>query len=66
MLEHKEVLPNGYFKTPSEKIEFQKYNLRVPVALDGFLPQDSDKGLIASISSFGFGGLYNVRSLYPT
>jgi acyl transferase domain-containing protein len=56
MLSHKEILPNGYFKKPSEKIHFEKYNLRVPVVTEEFVAQDSQRGLIASISSFGFGG----------
>lgn len=56
MLSHKELLPNGYFKTPSEKIKFEKYNLRVPVAIEEFVAMDPEQGLIASISSFGFGG----------
>ncbi|KIK63451.1 polyketide synthase [Collybiopsis luxurians FD-317 M1] len=55
MLKHKQVLPNGYFETPSKKIEFEKYNLRVPINPEEFITQDPEKGLIASISSFGFG-----------
>ncbi|KAF8837242.1 polyketide synthase [Paxillus ammoniavirescens] len=56
MLSHKQILPNGYFKKPSEKIHFEKYNLRVPVVTEDFVAQDAQRGLIASISSFGFGG----------
>ncbi|KAH7886699.1 hypothetical protein F5I97DRAFT_2059038 [Phlebopus sp. FC_14] len=56
MLSHKEILPNGYFKKPSERIQFEKYNLRVPVVTEEFAAQDSQRGLVASISSFGFGG----------
>lgn len=58
MLSHKELLPNGYFKNPSKKIQFEKYNLRVPVIAEEWIPQNPDRGLIASISSFGFGGLH--------
>ncbi|KAH9940662.1 polyketide synthase [Amylocystis lapponica] len=56
MLQHKKVLPNGYFEKQSRKIEFEKYNLRVPVEVDDMVPQDPTLGLIASISSFGIGG----------
>nr|ART89046.1 polyene polyketide synthase 1 [Agaricomycetes sp.] len=56
MLDRHQVLPNGYFKTPSRKIEFTKYNLRVPTDVEGFVPYDKGQGLIASISSYGFGG----------
>ncbi|GJJ08178.1 Type I Iterative PKS [Clathrus columnatus] len=53
---NKEVLPNGYFKKPSRKIHFDKYKLRVPITIEEFVPQDSRRGLIASISGSGFGG----------
>ncbi|KAK7047807.1 hypothetical protein VNI00_006135 [Paramarasmius palmivorus] len=56
MLDRKQILPNGYFKKPSSKINFEKYNLRVPTEAEDFVPHDRDQGLIASISSFGFGG----------
>ncbi|KIJ24979.1 hypothetical protein M422DRAFT_216980 [Sphaerobolus stellatus SS14] len=56
MLSNRELLPNGYFKTPSEKIHFEKYNLRVPTATEEFVAHDAQRGLVASISSFGFGG----------
>ncbi|KAJ3555439.1 hypothetical protein NM688_g2577 [Phlebia brevispora] len=56
MLVRKQVLPNGHFNKPSTKIEFSKYRLRVPTALEDFAPQDPEQGLIASISSYGFGG----------
>jgi len=56
MLEKKQVLPNGYFKTPSTKIDFKKYNLRVPVDVEDMVAHDAEQGLIASISSYGFGG----------
>lgn len=56
MLDRKQVLPNGYFKTPSKKIDFEKFNLRVPVEVEDLVPYDKEQGLIASISSFGFGG----------
>jgi acyl transferase domain-containing protein len=56
MLERKQILPNGYFKKPSAKIDFEKFNLRIPVAVEQFVPYSSKEGLIASISSFGFGG----------
>lgn len=50
------MLPNGYFKKPSPEIEFTKYNLRVPVVAEDFVPQNERTGLVASISSYGFGG----------
>ncbi|KAL4254858.1 hypothetical protein ABKN59_004677 [Abortiporus biennis] len=56
MLSKGVVLPNGFFEKPSPKIEFEKYNLRVPVEVEDFSPRDPSAGLIASISSFGFGG----------
>ncbi|KAJ8483173.1 hypothetical protein ONZ45_g14697 [Pleurotus djamor] len=56
MLERKEILPNGFFKQPSSKIDFKQYNLRVPITAEPFVAGDSQLGLIASISSFGFGG----------
>ncbi|KAK1215285.1 hypothetical protein PQX77_022103 [Marasmius sp. AFHP31] len=56
MLARKRILPNGYFEKPSSKINFAKYNLRVPVEVEDFVARDSNQGLIASISSFGFGG----------
>ncbi|EEB99189.1 hypothetical protein MPER_01179, partial [Moniliophthora perniciosa FA553] len=55
MLECKQILPNGYFKKPSSKIQFDKYKLRVPIEVEDFVPHDAEQGLIASISSFGFG-----------
>ncbi|GJJ08186.1 Type I Iterative PKS [Clathrus columnatus] len=56
MLSNKEVLPNGYFKKPSRNIHFDKYKLRVPITIEEFVPQDPQRGLIASISGSGFGG----------
>jgi fatty acid synthase len=56
MLERKQILPNGYFKKPSTKIDFDKYNLRVPIEVEDMVAHDSELGLIASISSYGFGG----------
>ncbi|KAF9261006.1 polyketide synthase [Marasmius fiardii PR-910] len=56
MLEQKQILPNGYFKKPSSRINFEKFNLRVPLGVEDFVPYNRDQGLIASISSFGFGG----------
>ena len=56
MLAHKKILPNGYFEKPSSKINFAKYNLRVPVQVEDFVAHDPNRGLVASISSFGFGG----------
>ncbi|ESK85112.1 polyketide synthase [Moniliophthora roreri MCA 2997] len=56
MLDRKQLLPNGYFKKPSSKINFEKYNLRVPIKVEDFVAHDRKQGLIASISSFGFGG----------
>ncbi|KAF9237181.1 polyketide synthase [Melanogaster broomeanus] len=54
--ENKQVLPNGYFKKPSSRIDFEGFNLRVPVAVEDFVPADPTLGRIASISSYGFGG----------
>ncbi|KAF9238192.1 polyketide synthase [Melanogaster broomeanus] len=56
MLENKQVLPNGYFKKPSSRIDFERFHLRVPVAVEDFIPGDPTLGRIASISSYGFGG----------
>ncbi|EPQ51987.1 polyketide synthase [Gloeophyllum trabeum ATCC 11539] len=56
MLENSVVLPNGFFEKPSQKIKFQEYNLRVPVEVEKLEPADPNNGIIASISSFGFGG----------
>ncbi|KAF9237177.1 polyketide synthase [Melanogaster broomeanus] len=56
MLENKQVLPNGYFKKPSTRINFEGFNLRVPVTVEKFVPADATLGRIASISSYGFGG----------
>ncbi|KAF9237183.1 polyketide synthase [Melanogaster broomeanus] len=56
MLENKQVLPNGYFKKPSSRIDFEGFDLRVPVAVEDFVPADPTLGRIASISSYGFGG----------
>jgi fatty acid synthase, animal type len=63
MLEKRQVLPNGYFKTPSTKINFEKYNLRVPVAVEDMVAHDPKQGLIASISSYGFGGKHVILLL---
>ncbi|KAF9235322.1 hypothetical protein BU15DRAFT_64984 [Melanogaster broomeanus] len=38
MLENKQVLPKGYFKKPSSRIDFAGYNLCVPVAVEDFIP----------------------------
>ncbi|KAF9237175.1 hypothetical protein BU15DRAFT_76182 [Melanogaster broomeanus] len=56
MLVNKQVVPNGYFKKPSSRIDFEKFNLRVPVAVENFAPADPTLGRIASISSYGAGG----------
>ena len=56
MLQNKVILPNGYFEKPSPHIEFARYALRVPTSVEPFVAQDSNTGLIASISSYGFGG----------
>ncbi|KAF8157647.1 thiolase-like protein [Mycena galopus ATCC 62051] len=56
MLNEKEILPNGAFEKHSRKIEFAKYNFRVPTAVEPMCPQDARRGLVASISSFGIGG----------
>jgi len=56
MLARKQILPNGYFKKPSTKIDFDKFNLRVPIEVENMVAHDSGLGLIASISSYGFGG----------
>lgn len=58
MLERSQILPNGYFKKPSSRIEFDKFKLRVPVQVEDLVAQDPEMGLIASISSFGFGGTH--------
>src|ERR1700730_8784629 len=63
MLERKQILPNGYFKSPSSRIEFEKHKLRVPVEVEDMVAHDAELGIIASISSFGFGGQFSSRSL---
>jgi fatty acid synthase len=60
MLERKQVLPNGYFETPSTRINFKKYNLRVPVVVEDMVAHDPEQGIIASISSYGFGGMHLI------
>ncbi|CCM04557.1 uncharacterized protein FIBRA_06738 [Fibroporia radiculosa] len=61
MLERKQVLPNGYFKKPSSRIDFEKFKLRVPVSVEEFVPGNSQLGRIASISSYGFGGALSLK-----
>ncbi|KIJ60886.1 polyketide synthase [Hydnomerulius pinastri MD-312] len=61
MLERKEVLPNGYFKKPSSRIDFEKFKLRVPVSVENFAPGNPQLGRIASISSYGFGGALSLK-----
>jgi fatty acid synthase len=56
MLERKQILSNGYFKSPSSRIEFEKHKLRFPVEVEEMVAHDAELGIIASISSFGFGG----------
>ncbi|KZT06920.1 polyketide synthase [Laetiporus sulphureus 93-53] len=56
MLDKRQILPNGYFQKPSSKIDFEKYNLRVPVEVEDLVAHDFEQGIIVSISSFGFGG----------
>ncbi|KAF9232342.1 hypothetical protein BU15DRAFT_26139, partial [Melanogaster broomeanus] len=57
MLENKQVLPNGYFKKPSARIDFARYNLRVPVSVEDFIPGEPNSwwNCVNSISSYGFG-----------
>ncbi|KAI3605818.1 polyketide synthase [Moniliophthora roreri] len=43
MLERKQILPNGYFKKPSSKIQFDKYKLRVPIKVENFVPYDAEQ-----------------------
>jgi fatty acid synthase len=62
MLERKQIVPNGYFEKPSSKIKFNKFNLRVPVKVEDMIAHDPEMGLIASISSFGFGGDFSAFS----
>ncbi|KAF7792169.1 hypothetical protein EIP86_003199 [Pleurotus ostreatoroseus] len=64
MLDRKQVLPNGHFSKPSTRIEFEKYNLRVPTSVEEFVPHDPELGLIASISSYGFGGALTPKSVH--
>ncbi|KDQ58084.1 hypothetical protein JAAARDRAFT_57854 [Jaapia argillacea MUCL 33604] len=56
MLEQGAILPNGYFEKPSPKINFEEYNLRVPVTTEKLIPARPELGAIVSVSSFGFGG----------
>ena len=64
MLQKRKILPNGYFKNPSRKIDFTRYNLRVPVAVEDLIAGDPALGLIVSISSIGIGGAYHVIQSY--
>jgi acyl transferase domain-containing protein len=66
MLERKQILPNGYFETPSTRIDFEKYNLRIPVTVEDMVPHDPKQGLIASISSYGFGGKHIVSHWFTS
>ena len=52
ILHHGEVPPNLHFEQPNPEIDFKKWKLRVPVAMEK-LPR---KDAIAAINSFGFGG----------
>jgi hypothetical protein len=63
MLSHKEVLPNRYFKKALKFFFFEKYNLHVPITTENFVPQDTQRGLIASVLSFIIGGLMLIISL---
>ena len=62
MLHRKQLLPNGYFFKPSCKIHFDRFKLRVPVEVEDFVAHNTEIGLVASISSFGFGGEWHSSS----
>ena len=52
VLRHGEIPPNLHFKEPNPEIDFEKWKLRVPVAVEK-LPRAN---ALAGINSFGFGG----------
>jgi fatty acid synthase len=55
MLQNEIVLPNGYFETPSPRIDWEQYKLSVPTSPVPLVPRNKECAIV-SISSFGFGG----------
>ncbi|RFU23814.1 hypothetical protein B7463_g12524, partial [Scytalidium lignicola] len=53
MLERGKVLPNRNFETPSKRIPFAQWKLKVPTEIEEF--EDSGPRII-SVNSFGYGG----------
>lgn len=52
VLHHQEIPPNLHFEQPNPAIDFEKWRLRIPVAVEK-LPHSN---CLASVNSFGFGG----------
>jgi acyl transferase domain-containing protein/NADPH:quinone reductase-like Zn-dependent oxidoreductase/NAD(P)-dependent dehydrogenase (short-subunit alcohol dehydrogenase family)/acyl carrier protein len=52
VLHHGEVPPNLHFEQPNPDIDFEKWKLRVPVAVEKIPAENA----LAGINSFGFGG----------
>ncbi len=52
LLHHGEVPPNLHFKNPNPDIDFKKWKLRVPAAVENL----GKTNALAGINSFGFGG----------
>lgn len=52
VLQHGEVPPNLHFEKPNPDIDFAKWKIRVPVAVEKLPRADA----VAAINSFGFGG----------
>ena len=53
MLEKGKVLPNRNFETPSKRIPFEDWRLKVPTEVEDF---GVSGPVIASVNSFGYGG----------
>lgn len=52
VLHHGEIPPNLHFEKPNPDIDFARWKIRVPVAMEKLPRADS----VAAINSFGFGG----------
>lgn len=54
-LYHAKIPPHLNFKNPNPHIAFEKYHLAIPTQLEDW-KENKDKGRIAGVSGFGFGG----------
>lgn len=54
-LKHKMIPPNVHFNNPNPKIEFDKYNMRVPTSVEAWTTENGEPRY-ACLNSFGFGG----------